>query len=209
MKKELDWKGVGQFVAFLVSVFAIVRDTFKKMKINPEIIPWLTEDGKEIFEKCLQSLGEEWLKKQKIVATEAVHIIDCDADPYLPDRWIKVIDHKKSGQLRFDPSRISLCLSESQKRKMIFVGGGEIRRELSGRLVLNANVLDYLLAHTELIPEQWKGKCVFFWGTTYRCWFIYRLVRCLRWNGSKWTWCFYPFNFLNFHYDDPAAVYAN
>jgi len=33
---------------------------------------------------------------------------------------------------------------------------------------MNANVLDYLLAHPELIPEDWKNKYVFFWGTIYR-----------------------------------------
>ena len=33
---------------------------------------------------------------------------------------------------------------------------------------LNANVLDYLLEHPDLIPRRWKKYCVVFWGTTFR-----------------------------------------
>ena len=53
---------------------------------------------------------------------------------------------------------------------------------------MNANVLDYLLAHPELIPEDWKNKYVFFWGTIYRYSSGGLCVRYLCWNGSKWRW---------------------
>ena len=33
---------------------------------------------------------------------------------------------------------------------------------------LNANVLDYLLEHPELIPKKWKKYRIVFWGTIYR-----------------------------------------
>src|SRR3989344_881137 len=42
------------------------------------------------------------------------HVVDMDADPYLPDGW-KVESHKKSGQLEYDPGKIQLYLSENQK----------------------------------------------------------------------------------------------
>ena len=47
--------------------------------------------------------------------------------------------------------------------------GVELRKELSnkGVAVLNANVLDYLLARPGLIPEEWKGKRTYFFGTIY------------------------------------------
>ncbi len=65
-KRKLDWKEVGQFFAVLLNVFTIIRDTFKKMGVGIEIIPWLADDGKKIFvEKFLKPLGEEWLKEQK------------------------------------------------------------------------------------------------------------------------------------------------
>ena len=66
--------------------------------------------------------------------------------------------------------------------------GNNLRQELDDQPTLNANVLDYLLAHPELIPEEWKGKAVFFWGTIYRRSDGGLYVRCLYWGGSKWRW---------------------
>lgn len=205
MKKDLDWKGVGQFIAFLVSVFAIIRDTFKKMKIGIEIIPWLTENGKEIFKKSLTSLGEEWLAQQKVVVAAVVHLIDCDANPVCPDGW-KVEEHKKGGQFQWNLSKILLYFSDFQINGRS-IEGNKLRKELDNQLVLNANVLDYLLAHPELIPEEWKGKYIFFWGTIYRDSGGDLYVRCLSWGGSKWDWhC----NWLDNDFDSghPAAVCA-
>jgi hypothetical protein len=54
--------------------------------------------------------------------------------------------------------------------------------------VLNANVLDYLLDHEEIIPEEWKGKYIYFWGTVYRHNRGNRYVRCLCWIGYTWSW---------------------
>ena len=48
------------------------------------------------------------------------HIIDCDADPFLPNNW-KVLPEKKQlpnrvrGQLKWDPKRVKLHLSKFQK----------------------------------------------------------------------------------------------
>ena len=66
--------------------------------------------------------------------------------------------------------------------------GNKLRKELQSRKVLNANVLDYLLAHPELIPEEWKGKCLFFWGTIYRRSNGHLYVRFLYWFGDRWRW---------------------
>mgnify|MGYP001356901996 CR=1 FL=1 len=203
MKKELDWKDVGQFISFLVSVFVIIRDTFKKMKIGIEIIPWLTGEGKEIFEKFLKSLGEEWLKQKVVIETAivetVVHLIDCDADPFRPGGW-KIVEHKKGGQFQWDLAKILLFLFDIQSIK-----GNELRKKLKGMLVLNANVLDYLLAHPELIPEEWKGKYIFFWGTIYCDSVGCLVVRCLHWNGVKWCWR-YLWLGIDFHSGFPAAV---
>ncbi len=113
------------------------------------------------------------------------NIIDCDKDPFCPD-WLKVESHKKGGQLVFDPSKIELYLTDRQKTG--WVNGTDIQKELADKSVLNANVLDYLSAHTELIPEDWKGKYIFFWGTIYRHSDDGLFVRCLCWNGGQWRW---------------------
>lgn len=50
-------------------------------------------------------------------------------------------------------------------RKII---GHQLRQELSGHLVFNANLAHYLVAHSDLIPSKWSGSSVFFWGTIYK-----------------------------------------
>jgi hypothetical protein len=130
------------------------------------------------------------------------HLIDCDVNPFIPDGW-SVEEHKKGGMFKFNPEKISLYLSKKQKKGSI--GGYDLRKELSDKPVMNANVLDYLLAHPELIPEEWKGKYIFFWGTIYRDSDGRLDVRCLGWSGSEWRWgC----NWLDLGFDSvsPAAL---
>ncbi len=113
------------------------------------------------------------------------HLIDCDANPFIPEGQ-SVEEHKKGGFFKFDLAKISLYLSKEQKEGGI--EGNDLRKELENQPVLNANVLDYLLAHPYLIPEEWKDKTIFFWGTIYRRPEGYLDVRCLRWDGSEWIW---------------------
>ena len=118
------------------------------------------------------------------------HVIDCDSDPFRPDGWT-VEEHKEGGQLKFDLNGIGLYLSKRQRSNEHIdghVGGIELRKELENQPVLNANVLDYLLAHPELIPDEWKGKYVFFWGTVYRSHDGRLYVRCLCWASDRWSW---------------------
>jgi len=111
-------------------------------------------------------------------------IIDCDADPFVPEGWT-VAEHRERGQLKWNPDMVSLYLSDSQKDNKT-IRGHELRKELENQLVLNANVLDYLLNHQGLIPETWKGKQIFFWGTIYHDQDGSLCVRCLYWVGGRW-----------------------
>lgn len=114
------------------------------------------------------------------------HLIDCDAKPFMPNGWT-VDKHWETGQLEWNPSKIELYLSRNQQSGKV-IEGNKLRKELASQQVLNANVLDYLLAHTDLIPEEWKGKYVFFWGTIYRSADDKLCVRCLYWDGGQWYW---------------------
>ena len=114
------------------------------------------------------------------------YLIDCDADPFIPSDW-SVDEHQKGGQIQFDSSKIELWLAKDQQKSKS-MEGNKLRKELQSRKVLNANVLDYLLAHPELIPEEWKGKCLFFWGTIYRRSNGHLYVRFLYWFGDRWRW---------------------
>jgi hypothetical protein len=122
------------------------------------------------------------------------NFIDCAADPFVPEDW-SVEEHHKRGTFKWDPSQVRLYLSKEQQGNNYIVGH-KLRKELQGKPVLNANVLDYLLKNPHLIPEEWKGKRVCFWGTIYRSSisgdpyvrYMSWTVRCLsgtpRWHGD-------------------------
>lgn len=135
-----------------------------------------------------QVSGREFMKFLRNGARLQVignHIINTDAAPFIPDGW-KVEEHKKMGQLIWDPSKLSLYLSKKQQGGCI--EGNKLRKELEGKPVMNANVLDYLLANPTLIPEEWKGKAIYFWGTIYRDYDGYLYVRYLCWCDVRWDW---------------------
>jgi hypothetical protein len=131
------------------------------------------------------------------------HIIDCDADPYIPNNW-KVEEHQKGGMWQWDVNKISLYLSKFQRKKKS-ISGNELRKELQGKPVLNANVLDYLLKHPELIPEEWENQYIFFWGTIYRDSDGNFYVRCLRWYGVRWDWYCHWLD-VDWNFANPAVL---
>ena len=132
----------------------------------------------------------------------AKHVVDCDADPFLPEGW-KVESHKKGGSFEWNPAKVKLHLAPSQQNGKC-VQGHKLREELANEPVLNANVLDFFLKHPELIPEEWKGSYVYFWGTVCRNSDGALYVRYLCWDGSHWGWDYY---WLGHDWDDdcPAA----
>ncbi len=146
--------------------------------------------------------GEPMVKMTK-------HIIDCDADPFVPSGW-KVEEHKKSGQFAFNPAKVKLHLSPNQQDGKV-IEGNKLHRELANEPVLNANVLDYLLAHPKLIPEEWKKnekgntRYIFFWGTIYRDSGGYLCVRYLYWNDGSWSWSYYWLGY-DWSGNGPAAL---
>lgn len=135
------------------------------------------------------------------------HIINCDVDPYLPRDW-KVEEHTtRRGQFEFDPTKIILHLDEEQQIGGV-IAGNKLREKLKGKPVLNANVLDYLLANPGLIPEEWKEKFIFFWGTIYRDLRDGLCVRCLDWDGDGWVWSYFWLG-DGFRDDNPCAALAS
>lgn len=139
-------------------------------------------------------------------------IIDCDDDPFVPEGWT-VEEHHKGGQLVWDPANVKLWLSEGQKGEK-WIEGNKLRKELADKPVLNAKVLDYLLAHPEIIPEEWEKdnngniRYIFFWGTVYRSSGGRLVVRCLYWSDGEWIWYYYWLGY-GWHGDSPAALLAN
>ncbi len=129
-------------------------------------------------------------------------IIDCDAKPFAPKDW-KVEEHTNGGQLEWDPNGVSFYLSKKQEGDSA-IEGNELYKELKGKPVFNANVLDYLLAYPYLIPEEWKSKRIFFWGTIYRYPNGDLSVRFLYWDDDRWGWLGHWLGY-DFSHGDPAA----
>ena len=153
--------------------------------------------------------GEEGVQRFLAGQSELIvkeHAIDCDAAPFVPDGW-KVEEHQKGGSFIWDASKVELFLSESQKGGKT-IEGNKLRKELAKKLVLNANVLDYLMKNPHLIPEEWKGKAVFFWGTVYRDSDGFLYVRYLYWSGVGWDWSDYWLG-DDWYDDNPAALRAS
>ena len=145
------------------------------------------------------------------VPTVTANFIDCDATPTIPsDLYIEEKDQltgRVLGQLAFDPANVTLYLSQEQQGRSV-IKGHKFWKELANKAVLPANVLDYLLENPNLIPDSWKGKVVFFFGTVYRNSIGSLFVRCLFWVGERW---YSRYRWLGYDwYDfDPAALRAS
>jgi hypothetical protein len=133
----------------------------------------------------LASVRRVVLGDARIMSIEPV--IDCDAAPLVPAGW-EIVEHQKGGHWKWDLKQIGLYLSNDQQDPNVLEGSA-LRKELADKPVLNSNVLDYLLCHRDLIPEEWKRArtAVFFWGTLYRDADGNLCVRYL-YHGAGWWW---------------------
>jgi hypothetical protein len=163
----------------------------------------------DLMSKLGSDNGDEWLVALKRFLRKedawsvAPDFIDCDADPYIPDGW-KVVQHRKDGKFAVvDSKKIQLYLADGQMNVKSIIGN-KLHEALQDKAILNANVLDFLLKYRALIPEDWKGKKIFFWGTIYRCTGGGRCVRCLDWSSAPVWYSHYLNDEWFSHY--PAAL---
>ena len=123
-------------------------------------------------------------------------LIDCDAKPLVPNHGVLrmfVEKHQEGGLFRWDSTMVELFVTKSQRAGWVY-SMDALLGELTGKSLLNANVLDYLLAHPSLIPKEWKEDadgyplCIGFCGTTYRNPYGGLVIRCLFHQDGNWTW---------------------
>lgn len=127
----------------------------------------------------------ELLKPEVSGLEKSTSIINISQEPSIPSGYNWTIEsHRKVDTV--DLSKMSLHLLDEQKNG--YIEGDELRKELESKNILNANVLDYLLENPNFIPEEWKGKYIFFWGTVYRRSDGRLCVRCLCFGGDSWDW---------------------
>ncbi len=195
----------GQFCEFIGKLLVLMNDekvgALDKTKIQKLINSLSSGDGM-VIENVIRFLNNDC--RLQIIGN---HEIYTDAVPALPFAGAEIEFHKKSGVIVFNPSKVNLHLSPNQKDGKT-IQGHKLRKELEKENVLNACVLDYLLANPHLIPEEWKGKFVFFWGTIYRDSDGSLYVRCMYWFGDLWQ-SNYRWLGNDWDGDDPSAVSAS
>ena len=136
------------------------------------------------------------MKKSKPVITSIR--VDLGAFPKKIGDNFSVKDHhgtgivtleKRANELYLDSRKLILTQSNRQKDGRT-IQGYDLKKEATDQPVLNANVLDALLAKPELFPDNWKidrrgrTRYIAFWGTIYQnnnmC------VRCVHFGAGRW-----------------------
>ncbi len=164
----------------------MLGNILRKLVLLP--VEWLATVY-DLLEKLAGKDGESWLEAQKRFLRKEdpwmEHLIDLDAIPFTPSKW-SVAEHRQGGQFVFNSRRIGLYLDDQQKAGGI--AGRQLREKLKSKPVFNANMLDWLIAHPDFIPEEWKGTLIVFWGTIYRDSDGTLYVRYLFWRNNQWHW---------------------
>jgi len=146
-----------------------------------------------IYQRLRIRALKEMLKIDQLKPPEELSekiIIDCTAEVFIPKGYC--LDQNQLGdrQYEFRPDKVFLY-RPNKKMHDVF----SLWEKTKGRPVLNANVLDYLLSHQEIIPEDWKKKRIFFFGTIYGGPNREYFVRAIYWNrtepGWRWELCWY------------------
>ena len=189
------------------------------------MLPWLLNEGKETFvTEFLDPLGAKFLATQRIrVVNAATIMVNLGLSPRLLFDMAKVKSHIGGGWIKVQKRRDGLYVAG---RKVVFflaerqkgvnpLKGYELLDELTGKSVLNANILDALYEHPELIPEDWKRDeagnihVIYFWGSIYGYTGTDRLfVRCFCFHDGSWK---RDYNWLDndFLGRRPAALLAS
>jgi hypothetical protein len=93
--------------------------------------------------------------------------VDLSADPFLPEGW-SIKNHLRGEKIdwRLEKSRLHI---EPCQRGGHSVHGDVLCIRIRPLLPYNANLLDFLLKEKNhhLIPREWPGKTILFWGTVY------------------------------------------
>lgn len=170
--------------------------------------PWTNEEIKMLTERkgFLRQVREALLGRAEIKVLE--HMIDLDSAPFIPDGW-SVEEHQKGGVVKWDATKIALHLDESQT-KGDWIDDSKLRKNVAKLSPYNANMLDFLIKkeNQHLIPEEWKGRYIFFWGTIYRRFGRGLYVRYLNWSGGRWLWDYHLLS-GGWNSDDRALVPAS
>jgi hypothetical protein len=75
-------------------------------------------------------------------------------------------EQPKNGINEFDINKMQLYISKEQINTGN-IAGFAFKKELESKKVPTTAVLNYFLRHPQLIPNDWRGKQIYFWGSAY------------------------------------------
>lgn len=124
-----------------------------------------------------------------IMTANAVMDSAADATTNCQKNW-RVVEHRPRIKLwfGFDPSNVVLVWVSDQI-ELRSIGGRDLREILADQPVLNANDMNWILEpeNQHLIPEDWRGNNVFFWGTVYADEDNNQYVGYIFWCDGSWN----------------------
>lgn len=109
--------------------------------------------------------------------------IDLGAAPTIPTDLI-LTQHLLGGLWSWNPREIAVWFARGQELGTV-LDSTEMLHSIGAKRPLNANLLDWLLGNLQLVPPQWKGKEILFWGTQFRTLRHHRRVRTLDLRGTR------------------------
>lgn len=117
------------------------------------------------------------------------------------------LEKREDGKLYANGVEVVRYLSPQQQNGKS-IQGHRLHAELKDKQVLNACIMDALLANPQLIPDDWKTGYTYFWGTIFRRADGRLCVRFLYWGGGRWDW---GYDWLDggWHGLSPAASLAS
>jgi len=157
-----------------------------------------------------------------ITINETTIAVNLSATPKLPFDGVTVEQHvgngwaiveKRTDGLYINDRKVVLHLSKRQQNGKRLTGY-ELREELTGKSVLNANIFDALHNNSHLIPEEWRrdekgnARFIYFWGTIYRNALGHLCVRYLYFDGDAW-YRYYIWLDVGWYDDSPAVLLAS
>ncbi len=169
------WKQIGQFVSILVQLFTHITSVFKLMRVGPEILEWITGDGKEVFEKeFLMPLALRFGNDDCRMMVDLDATPDWRATESEPGKPVRrhhrggtVLLERRGDDLYADGKKLVLYFSPRQKAEED-ITHEELDRELRGRKLPNVNLIYALFDNRHMIPEPWtKIEFIYCFGTLW------------------------------------------
>lgn len=173
---KIDWKQIGRFVALIVKLFSHLTETFKKVGVGPEILEWITGDGKEVFEKeflvpLALRFGSDDNRFLTVNMESEPDSRTTESNEYTVRRHHRfgtVVVERRGDDLYIDGKKLVLYFSPHQKsgNKVTIEG---LDKELRGKKLPNINLLYALFDNQQtMIPSAWKNyQTIYCLGTSW------------------------------------------